>query len=73
VEFVCSRELVGQASAGSNRAELKAAIGSFVAPLPDLTADVRYLVQEDDLVSSWVSFMAIREAGSAGVRLAAGA
>ena len=33
----------------------------------DLTADVRYLVQEDDLVSSWVSYTATHEADFAGV------
>ena len=40
---------------GPTSSELKAAIGSFLAPFPDLTADVRYLVQEHDLISSWVS------------------
>ena len=52
---------------GPTCAELKAAIGSFLAPFPDLTADVRYLVQEDDLVSSWVSYTATHEADFAGV------
>ena len=64
---VCSPELVGHAGAGSNLAELKAAIGSFLVPFPDLTADVRYLVQEDDLISSWVSMRATHEADFAGV------
>ncbi len=39
LDEVCSPELVGHAGAGSNLAELKAAIGSFLAPFPDLTAD----------------------------------
>jgi hypothetical protein len=41
LDEVCSPELVGHAGAGSNRAELKDSIGSFLVPFPDLTADVR--------------------------------
>ena len=67
LDEVCSPELVGHAGAGSNLAELKTAISSFLAPFPDLTADVRYLVQEDDLISSWISYTATHEADFAGV------
>ena len=67
LDEVCSPDLVGHAGAGSNLAELKAAIGSFLAPFPDLTADIRYLVQEGDLISSWVSYTATHQADFAGV------
>ncbi len=67
LDEVCSPELVGHAGAGSNLAELKDAIGSFLSPFPELTADVRYLVQEDDLISSWVSYTATHQADFAGV------
>lgn len=67
LDEVCSPELLGHAGAGSSLAELKAAIGSFLAPFPDLSADIRYLVQEDHLISSWVSYTATHEADFAGV------
>ena len=67
LDEVCSAELVGHAGAGSNLSDLKAAIGSFLAPFPDLTADVRHLVQEDDLISSWITCTATHEADFAGI------
>jgi steroid delta-isomerase-like uncharacterized protein len=67
LDELCSPDLVGHAGAGSNLADLKAAIGSFLAPFPDLSAHVRHLVQEDELVSSWITFTATHEADFAGV------
>jgi steroid delta-isomerase-like uncharacterized protein len=67
LDELCSPDLVGHAGAGSNLADLKAAIGSFLAPFPDLSAHLRHLVQEDELVSSWITFTATHEADFAGV------
>ena len=38
-----------------------------MAPFPDLTAELRYLVQEDDLVSAWICYTATHQADFAGV------
>ena len=67
LDEICSPDLKGHAGAGTDLAELKGSLASFLAPFPDLTADVRYLVQEDDLISSWVSYTATHEADFAGV------
>ena len=40
---------------------------SFIAPFPDLTAHLRHLVQEGDLVSVWISYTATHQADFAGV------
>ena len=55
-------------AAGADLNDLKASITSFLAAFPDLTVDVRHLVQEDDLVSVWLSYTATHEADFAGVR-----
>jgi steroid delta-isomerase-like uncharacterized protein len=67
LEGVCSPDLVGHAGAGSDLAELKASISSFRAAFPDLEANVRYLVQEGELISAWLSYTATHEADFAGV------
>ena len=72
LDEVCAPDLVGHAGAGSDLHELKAAIGSFLAPFPDMTAGVRYLVQEGDLVSSWISYTATHAATSPASPPAAG-
>jgi steroid delta-isomerase-like uncharacterized protein len=64
---VCSADLVGHAGAGSDLADLKASVASFLAPFPDLAPDVRHLVQEGDLVSVWLSYTATHQSEFAGV------
>jgi steroid delta-isomerase-like uncharacterized protein len=67
LDEVCAADLVGHAGAGSDLADLKASIASFLAPFPDLAADVRHLVQEGDLVSVWLTYTATHQAEFAGV------
>ena len=67
LDEVCAADLVGHAGAGSDLAGLKESIASFMAPFPDLAADVRYLVQEGDLVSVWLTWTATHEGEFAGV------
>jgi steroid delta-isomerase-like uncharacterized protein len=67
LDEVCAADLEGHAGAGSDLQELKASVASFLAPFPDLTADVRHVVQEGDLVSVWLSYTATHEADFAGV------
>jgi len=64
---VCSADLKGHAGAGGNLADLKNAVASFIAPFPDLTAELRHLVQEGDVVSVWISYTATHQADFAGV------
>lgn len=64
---VCSSELEGHAGAGANLADLKSSVASFIQPFPDLTAELRHLVQEGDLVSVWISYTATHQADFAGV------
>jgi len=67
LDEVCAADLVGHAGAGSDLADLKASIASFLAPFPDLAADLRHLVQEGDLVSVWLTYTATHQAEFAGV------
>ena len=60
-------DLVGHAGAGSDLADLKGSVASFLAPFPDLAANVRHLVQEGDLVSVWLSYTATHQSEFAGV------
>ena len=64
---ICSPDLMGHAGAGANLADLKNAVASFIAPFPDLTAGLRHLVQEGEVVSVWVSYTATHQADFAGV------
>lgn len=64
---VCSPDLIGHAGAGSNLADLKNSVASFIAPFPDLTAELQHLVQEGDLVSAWIAYTATHQADFAGV------
>jgi steroid delta-isomerase-like uncharacterized protein len=67
LDEVCAPDLKGHAGAGSDLQELKSSIASFRAAFPDLTADVRHLVQEDDMVSVWLTYTASHQADFAGV------
>ena len=64
---VCASDLVGHAGAGSDLADLKASVGSFMVPFPDLAAEVQHLVQEGDLVSVWLTYTATHQSEFAGV------
>ena len=67
LDEVCSVDLRGHAGAGSDLQELKREWASFMAAFPDLTPELRYLVQEDDLVSVWLSYTGTHESDFAGV------
>ncbi len=67
LDEVCAADLVGHGGAGSDLADLKTSIASFLAPFPDLTANVRHLIQEGDQVSVWLSYHATHQAEFAGV------
>jgi steroid delta-isomerase-like uncharacterized protein len=64
---VCSPDLRGHAGAGADLAELQEALGSFVEAFPDLRVVPRYLVREDDLVSTWVTYTGTHRGDYAGV------
>jgi steroid delta-isomerase-like uncharacterized protein len=67
LDEICSSDLKGHAGAGADLAELKNSVASFLVPFPDLTAQLRQLVQEGDLVSVWISNTATHQADFAGV------
>ena len=46
---------------------LKLSIGSFREAFPDLTGELRYVVAEGDLVSTWVSYEGTHQGEFAGV------
>lgn len=64
---VCAPDLKGHAGAGSDLPELKASVASFLVPFPDLDPTLRHVVQEDDLISVWISYTATHQADFAGV------
>jgi steroid delta-isomerase-like uncharacterized protein len=67
LDEVCATDLKGHAGAGADLKELKDAIAGFQVPFPDMTLDVRHLVQEDDVVSVWLSYTATHQADFAGI------
>ena len=67
LDVVCAEDLRGHAGAGSDLAELKASLGGFLAAFPDLSAEIRDLIQEDDRVSAWLSYTGTHRADFAGV------
>jgi steroid delta-isomerase-like uncharacterized protein len=67
LDEVCSADLEGHAGAGADLAELKASIATFRASFPDLDAEIKALVQEDDLVSGWLTYTGTHQADFAGV------
>jgi steroid delta-isomerase-like uncharacterized protein len=67
LDEVCSADLRGHAGAGSDLRELKGELSSFGAAFADLTPELRYLVQEDDLVSVWLTYTGTHSSDFAGV------
>jgi predicted ester cyclase len=67
LDEVCAPDLVGHAGAGANLVALKMSIGSFIEAFPDLRAELRHVVAEDDLVSTWVSYVGTHQGDFAGV------
>jgi predicted ester cyclase len=67
LDDVCAPDLKGHAGAGADRAELKQSIGSLVEAFPGLTATPRYLVEEGDLVSTWVTYEGVHRGSYAGI------
>jgi steroid delta-isomerase-like uncharacterized protein len=67
LDEICAADLVGHAGAGANLVALKMSIGSFREAFPDLSAELRHVVAEDDLVSTWVSYEGTHHGEFAGV------
>lgn len=67
LDEVCAVDLKGHAGAGSDLHELKGEWASFVAAFPDLTPEVRHLVQEGDVVSAWLSYTGTHQSDYAGI------
>ena len=67
LDEVCTTSMKGHAGAGADLAELKASWRGFTAAFPDLRGEPQYLVQEDDLVSTWVTYTGTHEGTFAGV------
>ncbi|HLM20871.1 MAG TPA: ester cyclase [Propionibacteriaceae bacterium] len=67
LDEVCSPDLRGHAGAGADLMQLKESIGSFRDAFPDLHADLRYVICEGDLVSTWVTYEGTHHGEFAGV------
>lgn len=67
LEEVCARDMKGHAGAGADLEELKSSLRGFTTSFPDLRGEPRFLVQEGDLVSAWVTYTATHEGEFAGV------
>lgn len=64
---VCAPDMRGHAGAGATRAEFKQSFESFLAAFPDMQVDMRHVVCEGDLVSTWLSWQATHKGDFAGV------
>jgi steroid delta-isomerase-like uncharacterized protein len=67
LDEICAADLKGHAGAGANLVQLKLSLGSFREAFPDLAAELRHVVAEGDLVSTWVSYQGTHEGEFAGV------
>jgi steroid delta-isomerase-like uncharacterized protein len=67
LDAICSPDMIGHAGAGADLAGLKNSIASFVDSFPDLKAGVRSIVQEGNLVSTWVNYEGTHNGPFAGV------
>jgi len=67
LDEICSPDLRGHAGAGADLTQLKRSIGGFREAFPDLQADVRHAVAENDLVSTWVTYQGTHHGEFAGV------
>ena len=67
LDDICAPDLKGHAGAGADLTQLKQSLGSFREAFPDLHADLRHAVAEDDLVSTWVSYQGTHHGEFAGV------
>jgi len=67
LDAVCSPDLRGHAGAGATLRDLKQSIGGFVVAFPDHRIEIRHLVAEGDLVSTWVMYSGTHLAPFAGV------
>ena len=67
LDEICASDLRGHAGAGADLAQLKQSIASFQEAFPDLHADLRHVLAEDDLVSTWVSYEGTHQGEFAGV------
>ena len=67
LDEVCAPDMVGHAGAGANLVALKMSIDSFREAFPDLKAELRHVVSEGDLVSTWVGYEGTHQGDFAGV------
>lgn len=67
LDVVCSPDLRGHAGAGADLAQLKLSLGSFHDAFPDLHAEVRAVVCEGDIVSTWVTYQGTHHGTFAGI------
>ena len=67
LDDVCSAQLRGHAGAGGDLKEFKAGHQSFREAFPDLKAEIHDLVQEGDVVSTWVTYQGTHRGEFAGV------
>ncbi|MGH3331878.1 MAG: ester cyclase [Nocardioidaceae bacterium] len=67
LDAVCSPDLRGHAGAGATLQDLKWSIGSFGMAFPDEQIQIRQLVAEGDLVSTWVTYSGTHKGPFAGV------
>ena len=67
LDEVCSPSLRGHAGAGADLHQLKQSIGSFRDAFPDLHAELRAVVCEGNLVSTWATYQGTHNGEFAGV------
>lgn len=67
LDDVCSPELRGHAGAGADLTQLKQSIGSFHDAFPDLHADLRAVVCEGNVVSTWATYQGTHHGEFAGI------
>ena len=67
LDDVCAPDMIGHAGAGANLVQLKLSVQSFTDAFADAKFEVRHLVAEGNLVSSWYTFTGTHERDFAGV------
>lgn len=67
LDDVCAQDMRGHAGAGATLRDLKQSTASFNEAFPDEQIEIRHLIAEGDLVSTWVTYAGTHKAPFAGV------
>lgn len=67
LDELCAPDFKGHAGAGADLEQLKSSMRTFLEAFPDLRSEVRHVIGEGDMVSTWITYVGTHEETFAGV------